>query len=296
MTVFNAGLHAHLQTGLTTTCRAWAVTRRDGVVLGFTDHDCMLEFDGVTFRADTGLAASALQQTTGLSVDNTEAIGALSDAAITEADIEAGRYDLAEVRAWMVNWCDVSARQLLFCGTIGEITRTGGAFEAELRGLADRLNLPLGRVFQKPCAAVLGDDACRFDMAQPGYRFETTIEVVQAGQQFDVRVPSTLAPGWFQHGVLRVSDGAGQGLTGLIKQDMLADGVRRLVLWQPIRAHLTAGDNVTLDAGCDKCASTCQTKFGNFLNFQGFPDIPGDDWSISDPTRAGVLNGGSRRS
>ena len=75
-----------------------------------------------------------MQQSTGLSVDNTEALGALSDAAIREADIEAGRYDGAEVRAWLVNWADVSARQLQFRGSIGELRRAGGAFEAELRG------------------------------------------------------------------------------------------------------------------------------------------------------------------
>jgi hypothetical protein len=36
---------------------------------------------GSVFRADTGLDGAALQQTTGLAVDNAEALGALSDAA-----------------------------------------------------------------------------------------------------------------------------------------------------------------------------------------------------------------------
>jgi hypothetical protein len=67
-------LYAHLETGVTTVCRAWAVTRTDGLVLGFTDHDQDLEFGAVTFRAETGLTARSLQQQTGLSVDNTEAI------------------------------------------------------------------------------------------------------------------------------------------------------------------------------------------------------------------------------
>ena len=31
-----------------TIARAWAVTRRDGLVLGFTDHDRMLAFGGIT--------------------------------------------------------------------------------------------------------------------------------------------------------------------------------------------------------------------------------------------------------
>ena len=67
MTGLNAELKAHLETGITTTCRAWAVRRRDGVEMGFTDHDSALSFDGIDFRADTGLSAKALQQTTGLS-------------------------------------------------------------------------------------------------------------------------------------------------------------------------------------------------------------------------------------
>ena len=83
----------HLASGLTTVCRCWSILRTDGTEFGFTDHDCDLAFDGVTYRANTGLSALAVQQSTGLSVDNTEAIGALSDAAIRQEDIEAGRFD-----------------------------------------------------------------------------------------------------------------------------------------------------------------------------------------------------------
>ena len=87
MSGFNEGLKNHLLTGVTTTCRCWAVTRTDGIVLGFTDHDCGLAFGGVKFRADTRLSALALQQSTGLSVDNSSAQGALSDAALREAGL-----------------------------------------------------------------------------------------------------------------------------------------------------------------------------------------------------------------
>ena len=131
----DAGLKAHLATGVTTVARAWAVTRADGLRLGFTDHDRDLEFDGLVFRADSGLSALAVEQATGLAVDNTEALGALSAAAITEADIDAGRYDGAEVMAWLVNWAEVAQRHVVFRGSIGEIERRGGAFKAELRGL-----------------------------------------------------------------------------------------------------------------------------------------------------------------
>jgi len=45
------GVQAHLDTGATTLARAWAVTRADCVVLGFTDHDRYLEFEGIVFLA-----------------------------------------------------------------------------------------------------------------------------------------------------------------------------------------------------------------------------------------------------
>ncbi len=34
-----AALQSKLDSGVTTLCRCWIVTRRDGVVQGFTDHD-----------------------------------------------------------------------------------------------------------------------------------------------------------------------------------------------------------------------------------------------------------------
>jgi len=53
-------LQAHLAEDATTLCSAWRVTRRDGVVLGFTDHDHDLTIGGTTF-----LAASAFRPATG---------------------------------------------------------------------------------------------------------------------------------------------------------------------------------------------------------------------------------------
>lgn len=127
----------HLASGLTTLSRCWCLRRADGWVQGFTDHDTDISFDGVDFRAGTGLTANALMQTTGLSIDNSEALGALSDASVTEADIRAGRFDGAKVEAWLVNWENPAERILQFRGTLGEITRSGGAFRAELLGLTE---------------------------------------------------------------------------------------------------------------------------------------------------------------
>lgn len=46
---------------------------------------------------------------------------------------------------------------------------------------------------------------------------------------------------------------------------------------------------------CDKRWETCVGTFGNGVNFQGFPDIPGDDFLTAYPATGGRHDGGSRR-
>ena len=288
-----SGFFDHMATGATTVARCWAVTRRDGAVFGFTDHDGDLAFDGITFRAGTGLSARALSQTTGLSVDNTEAVGALSDTAVTEADLNAGRFDGAEVRAWAVNWADPGQRVLQFRGALGEITRAGGAFSAELRGLTEALNRPQGRVFQRPCSAVLGDGQCRVDLSLPGYAAERAVEVVEGGQLFRFTGFTGFDDRWFENGRLVVLSGAAGGLVAMVRGDRLSGSDRVVELWEALRLPIVPGDRVRLEAGCDRRADTCRLKFNNFMNFRGFPHIPGEDWLMAYPTSAGMNDGGS---
>jgi uncharacterized phage protein (TIGR02218 family) len=290
-----SGLADHLASGATTVCRCWAVVRKDGTTLGFTDHDLPVSFDGMDFRAEAGMTAQAIETSLGLSVDNGEAIGALSDAAIREVDILAGRYDGAEVTAWHVNWRVPAERQIVFRGTIGEIRRGGGAFHAELRGLSEKLNQPRGRAYQASCSAVLGDVECGFDLQTPGFSAEAKIQSVE-GAAIVVDDPGYLEKGWFTQGVLTVLDGAAAGLSGMIKADEEgSDAQRRVVLWQELGAGPSVGDRIRLIAGCDKRFETCRLKFSNHMNYRGFPDIPGDDWLMASPATTGERDGGSRR-
>jgi hypothetical protein len=49
------------------------------------------------------------------------------------------------------------------------------------------------------------------------------------------------------------------------------------------------------DGGCDKRWATCVGVFANGGNFQGFPDLPGDDFLLATPVEGGRHDGGSRR-
>ncbi|MFE3835586.1 DUF2163 domain-containing protein [Pseudogemmobacter sonorensis] len=280
----NDAFHAHLQSGTTTLCRLWSLVRRDGQVLGFTDHDRDLTVGGQVFRAGSGLTASALEQSSGLSVDNSEAVGALSDAAINEADLAAGRFDGAELRIWLANWAAPAERREIFRGTLGEVIRRGGGFRAELRGLAEALNQETGLAYTRNCGAVLGDGRCRFDTTRPGYAIEIEADEIDAeGRIFGFAALPGFDPNWFDGGRFEVLGGAGAGLVAMIKGDRMVGAGRRVELWQAIRAGVRPGDMLRLVAGCDKLPGTCRAKFGNFENFRGFPHLPGDDWLTSYP-------------
>ncbi|MDO9638799.1 MAG: DUF2163 domain-containing protein [Pseudotabrizicola sp.] len=279
-------LKQHLKSGSTTVCRTWLVRRKDGETYGFTDHDCDLNFDGVVFAARTGMTAGVLEKSTGMAVDNTEVMGALSDASIREEDILAGRYDGAEVTTYLVNWADVTERSILFRGTFGEMIRSGGAFRVELRGLTEKLNVPHGRVYHPECGAVLGDGQCRIDLSAAAFTREGPLQAVIDGRILHVPADPSFAEGWFVDGQAVIQSGAGKGQVGRIKADSTVGDVRIIELWQTFSVRPMAPDQVRLIAGCDRRASTCRQKFNNFLNFRGFPHIPGEDWLRSSPDKS----------
>lgn len=286
-----SALTLHLASGVTTVCRVWVVRRSDGLVLGFTDHDRSLTIDGVLCRASTGMTAGTLATSTGLSVDNAEVSGALSDEAIREADIRAGRWDDAAIVCYRVNWKSIDEREVAFRGTLGEISWSGGAFSVELRGVAEALNKPRGRVYQARCDANLGDARCR-KVLEPSHWVEVELIDVRGGQVFAIDEIATSPVGWFERGRLIVLSGAAIGMSERIKTDRFVDGRRELSVWLSLGAAVQTSDRVRLEVGCDKRIETCRTRFSNYQNFRGFPHIPGEEWLMAYPKRDGRDDGG----
>lgn len=281
---FPSDLKTHLKTGATTLCHAWLLQRGDGVALGFTDHDCAVTFDGVTYQPDAGFSAAAVARASGLSVDNTEIVGALSHLALTEADLRAGRYDDAKVSIWRLNWRAPEQRVLLFAGSLGQVKLSGHEFRAELRGLSEKLNTPLGRVYQKPCTTMLGSAECGIDASDEKFVHETAIQRIDK-RQYLTFGDLPFEDGWFDHGYVDFLSGGGHGLRVPIASDHHDSAGRVISLVHSVEADVQPSDMVRLTAGCDRRFKTCRTKFANHLNFRGFPHLPSDDWIIANPAR-----------
>jgi len=287
-----SALQAKLDAGVTTLCRCWVVTRRDGTVQGFTDHDDDLILDGVTCRASTGLTASEATQQLGLAVTATEISGALADDTLTEADLAAGRYDAAAIEVWLVDWSDATLRVMLSKGTLGEVRREGAAFAAEMRGLADRLSEQSGRLYTATCSADLGDARCGIDLTAAAFRGAGAIVALSGTSTFTASGLDDFADGWFTSGRLSWTSGANDGLAMEVKSHRLEGGAVTIELWQAMPEALAAGDAFIVTAGCDKHFPTCRDRFANGINFRGFPQIPGNDFVVSYPVAGEAGNDG----
>ncbi len=287
------GLSDQLASGLTTLCHCWRLRRRDGVVMGFTDHDRDLVFDGTTFRAASGMSASEWVQSSGLAVDTIDAQGALSSAALTEEDLALGRWDDAAVEIWRVDWSDVANRVRIFAGSSGEVARGRSTFRTELRGLAHYLNQEVGRVYGRPCDAVLGDARCKIDLDAPAFRGSGSVMGHVNRRVLTAAGLDGFAAAWFSGGRLTWSTGANAGTaTEVIAH--AKGGTVTLTLSEKAPREVAEGDAFVVRAGCDKALATCRDRFGNVANHRGFPHMPGNDFAFSYAvTGSGGHDGGS---
>jgi uncharacterized phage protein (TIGR02218 family) len=276
MKALSPELAAHLASGTTTLCWCWRVVRRDGVAMGFTDHDKTLTFDGTTYQAASGFTASDIKDSLGLAVDNLEVTGALSSTTLTDGDLAAGRYDDARIEIYRVNWSDTSQRLLMRSGSIGEVRRSGTGFTAELRGLAHYLQQPKGRLLQLTCDADLGDARCKIDLSSPAFRGAGTIIAASSARRFTVSGLDTFETGFFSRGLLTFTSGASEGLKIEVKSHMKLGGADAVELWADAEGPPAEGDEFIVTAGCDKRIETCKARFSNVINFRGFPSMPGN--------------------
>lgn len=286
------GLAAHLAGDASTTCHAWRLQRRDDVVLGFTDHDRDLVFDGVTFEAATGFSASEASAETGMVTGGMEVAGALVSNRLSETELAAGLFDHARIETFLVNWSTPEERLLLRVGHIGEVLREDGAFRVEIRGLAAGLDEPRGRIFRAPCDADLGDPRCKVDLVDPAFRGHGAVVAALDGRRFTVSGLDGFAGGWFERGTLVWTSGANSGRRAVVKSQRDVSGGPTIELWNAMTDVLAAGDAFTITAGCDKRFETCRDKFANALNFRGFPHMPGNDFALGYAKPGSRNNGG----
>jgi uncharacterized phage protein (TIGR02218 family) len=291
MRALEGGFAGHIASGATTLATCWRILRSDGAVLGFTDHDEGLSFDGTDFVPAHGLDGGELSAKLGGQTDTSEVVGVLHSDAIGEDDILLGLYDGAIVETWRVNWRDVAVRHQMRRDTMGEIVREDGVFRAELRSAQHALNVAKGRTYQALCDARLGDASCGVDIESPAFRAGAVVSTVPDKNRLVVTGLSAFAEGWFGFGTARWSSGRRAGKADQIVRHSRVGGLDILAFDTALGEWITPGDAFSAYAGCDRRFSTCRNKFGNGVNFRGFPHIPGNDFVMRYPRKGETLDG-----
>lgn len=256
----------------------WRIERRDGVALGFTSHDRDLVFSGLHYRTAPGMVPSAVRRSATFEADSAEIAGALSHDAISEADLAAGRFDGARVTMGLVDWESLETATL-FAGTVGSVGREGAQFSADLACVKQQLLREVVPRTSPSCRAEFCSEGCTLSVVR--YTHEAVLSEISGDQQW-VKVAG-LTSGDFAFGWLRTVDASDAGVMLRIRA-IQGDW---MVLERPLASGAEVGVRVLLREGCDHTIATCAQRFGNAVNFQGEPYLPGNDLLTRYPVAQG---------
>lgn len=246
----------------------WRIHRRDGVTLGFTSHDRDLMFDGIVHRAAPGMVPGAIRRTSGVSDDAMEVEGALTHDSISSADLRAGRFDGARIAIGAVDWESLDAT-VLFAGSIGAIRQEGGSFAVELHSAKAVLERDFVPRTSPSCRARFCGPGCTLPAALYTVSAKLLACDLERGTfAFDLEQPMDYA--W---GALVWLDGPLAGT----RHDIGGVSGGELLLAYPLAEPPPSGTRARLRQGCDHTLATCAGRFGNAINFQGEPFLPGND-------------------
>jgi uncharacterized phage protein (TIGR02218 family) len=131
--------------------------------------------------------------------------------------------------------------------------------------------------YQRLCRHALYGRGCGLDIA---LHWQTGTVTAASGTGVTIPEAASQPDGWFRGGVLRfgtqlgfITGHAGAALTLSRPMPDLAASLAAPDIDSVTGAPLPVLADIA--PGCDLRATTCATKFGNVLNFGGFPEIPG---------------------
>ncbi len=262
----------------------WQITRTDGVVFRFTNHDMVIRRNEHDYTPMSSLNATAKQKIEGLKERNIDFRGVITSDLITYEDLLAGKFREARIDEALIDW------RYPWAGTFAQFTYwvvstrfSGEVWEAQVEGITHRLKISTGRVLGRTCDVKnFGDNRCKMDSTL--FTWEGTVTAIDVPRKvFFTDEPDIIAKAnnYFKYGTCRFIS----GLNDNIKMEVgeFTGGSGRIKLWLKMPYNIEIGDTFRIVAGCNRLLKTCRDKFDNVINFQGFPFIPGTDSMLKTP-------------
>ena len=122
------------------------------------------------------------------------------------------------------------------------------------------------------CSNSVYDGNCQLNRAS----FIMNAAVLFSSDGFSFTTTTAMAAGYYSYGDATFTSGANKGFSQKIKVNT-GTTVTFTKAWPFIPQP---GDTVVLSQGCDKTKATCNTKFGNLINFRGQDKIPAPETTL----------------
>lgn len=229
-------------------------------------------YPGVTFLHTVGLLISKVQQPDGTEPSNSEADVLINAAGLTEADIEAGKWDHGSCTLFVTNGDDPRMGQMIQQkGFFSKFEKVGKRYRVELRGINEALAQTIGKYTEELCDADYGDARCGLNLAARGEIHSGTLTSVTNAYTF--RDTSRT------EGAEYFDNASGIWTTGLnagfpFHVDLWTAGTKEFRLRTAAPFLPVAGDGYTVKRGCKKRkVPDCLDRL-NVINFRGTPDVP----------------------
>lgn len=277
MKTVSPALNAHLSEPVTTLCTCWKIVRKDSTIMGFTEHDTDILYDGLIYKASTSYSPTSFSTNATLSVDNLEIKSFLDDDDITEQDLMSGVYDYAGIFIFLINWADISQGIVkLQRGILGEVTIIDEMFVAEMRSMTQHLQQTIGRTYSPDCDADLGDSRCTVSL---GTITVTGSVTSLSNNRIFTDTSRVESNGLFDFGELTWTS----GLNNSRKIEVIDFNSSIFTLFEKMPFNIVIGDTYSVYSGCNRTKDHCKNKHNNLINFRGFDFIPGIDATLRTP-------------
>jgi uncharacterized phage protein (TIGR02218 family) len=278
MKTISSQLQSEIESG--NICILSKITRTDGVIVAYTDHDRPLTVDGITYQAGAGVTRVSLSAKANQEVSSQSSESAwVQD--ISESEVERGVFDNAKVDFYWCSWRHPEYGTLLiFSGNVGIITWSQEGFVVDIQNTVKILDRAMGTIISPHCRHKLGSTGninipglCGVNLT--GYTFSGTVSSILTNRRKFILsgTASTKANAYFSSGTLHWTSGANNGFISDIKVHTVDSYGSNVEFYIPTIWDIQAGDTFTVIAGCDKTLGTCKDKFNNVINFGGFPHL-----------------------
>lgn len=168
-----------------TLCTLFRVTRTDGYILRFTDHDRSLTLDGYIYVPATLGNISAERREADLRSSNQDASGIVDGTTIQIPDLLGNKYRGAKVEQFLVDWRRPWVWHYRATKRIRTMSHDGSGWIATLEGLSAQLQQPVGGRFggahSQQCTYTLADSStCKADISDD-LIYDATVFTVAGG-------------------------------------------------------------------------------------------------------------------